>query len=95
MSATKLPRIADDERVVTAWSEYVSGPGWSNALVHALVAKKGTTDYRTIAFQPNEQTRDMHVLFAATAATTDAMTRAVVDALRPKKHLAAARGTKP
>lgn len=74
-------RISPDEYVVTAWAETAAGPGWSNSLVLALVCKRGTTDYRIEYLQPDEQTKEMCVLFSTVAAATAAMTRAAKLAL--------------
>lgn len=77
----KPEQIAPDERVVTAWAEYASGPGWHNSLVIALVSKRGTTDYRMVYLQPEEQTREMVTLRDVSATVAAKMTRLCAVAL--------------
>ena len=63
------------ERIVTAWAESASGPGWANAPVWYLVKTDIGYDVRCI--QPSEQTRDMVLLYRLSQEAHLSMTAAV------------------
>lgn len=49
-------------RIVAAWAESASGPGWANAPVWVLVRERDGT-LRLDCLQPSEQTHAMHLLY--------------------------------
>lgn len=61
------------DRVVTAWAEEASGPGFYNPLVWVLVRDQ-FGQLREEALQPDEQGDSLKVLHAASAAITRSMT---------------------
>ncbi|KGC15473.1 hypothetical protein DM48_314 [Burkholderia gladioli] len=50
------------EQVVTAYAEFASGPGWSNRPLWVIVRDENGK-LREECIQPEEQTRDMHLMF--------------------------------
>ena len=77
-------KLKDGDLVVTAWAEHVSGPGWSNHLVWVLVRERGGK-LREEAFQPDEQSGDMMVLFGVCAAAAKSLTAEVKRVLVEKR----------
>lgn len=63
-------------RIVAAWAESASGPGWANAPVWVLVRERDGT-LRLDCLQPSEQTHAMHLLYRVSACATAEMTAAV------------------
>jgi hypothetical protein len=64
------------KRVICAWAETCSGPGWANSLIWVVERdENGKLSQRAI--QPEDQTRDMVALFGVSAACSSAMKRAV------------------
>ena len=68
-------KLSDSERVVTAWAESCSGPGWANQLVWVLVQDR-EGKLRLEALQPDEQSGDMQAIFRYSALAAADMTRA-------------------
>lgn len=77
--------LAPDERIVTAYAQRASGPGWSNAPVWVIV-RDGNGRLRELCIQPDEQTREMLMLYDVAAAAHDALVRAVQSAARTRKQ---------
>ena len=73
--------LNDGDRIVTAWAEHATGPGWSNQLVWVLVRER-TGGLREEAIQPEDQTTEMQTLFWVCEAATKALTAAVERATR-------------
>lgn len=71
----------EQDIILTAYAQTCSGPGWSNSVIVAVIQSRGTPKYRVEYIQPEDQTRDMVVLFAAAAAINKAMIAAVDAAL--------------
>lgn len=69
-------KLKKGESIVTAWAEYCSGPGWSNAPIWVIVrdANKGL---REECIQPEDQTPEMLWLFATCASANRSMVAAV------------------
>jgi hypothetical protein len=65
------------EYVVVAWAEPVSGPGWANSPIRAIVQEQYGGHMRQVWLQPNEQTAEMLTLYGVNAASTGQMTRLV------------------
>lgn len=74
-----------EEFIVVAWAEPASGPGWSNAPIHAIVQEIGGGVMRQVWLQPGEQTAAMLTLYDVNAASTAAMTRLVAAKLKVRK----------
>ncbi len=81
--------IQKTDKVVTAWAEYVAGPGWANAPVWVIVCDINGR-LREECIQPDEQTAEIRALFAVSAAAAASMTRAV-EAARKVGHRKAAK----
>jgi hypothetical protein len=69
-------KIAADESIVTAFCEYASGPGWSNALCTVIV-RGADGSLRREYLQPNEQPPDVHTLFSVSAAAHAGLVNAI------------------
>jgi hypothetical protein len=65
--------LAADEYIVCAWAERCAGPGFSNSIVNLVIGKRGTPDLRRDALQPDEQSRDLIVLFPISESVSDMM----------------------
>jgi len=72
----RLMNWKDGDRVVTAWAESASGPGWANQLVWVLVRDRMGA-LRIKALQPREQTSDMRAIYGYSAMATRDMVMAV------------------
>lgn len=48
-----LLQMGPHDRILVAWVELVSGPGWTNHLVHIVIADPQST-LRRVSFQPDE-----------------------------------------
>ena len=68
--------IKKGESIVIAWAESYSGPGWSNQLVRVII-RSLDGGLREEAFQPQEQTNEMRVLFSISQAAASSMIHAV------------------
>lgn len=66
-------------RIVTAWAEAPSGPGWSNRIVWVLVRHEDGR-LEQIDIQPEDQTTEMRALFGVALAASQALTDTVVAA---------------
>lgn len=75
-------KLAKNERIVAAWASPANGPGWANAPIQVLIQRIGGPDYRMEWIQPQDQTDEMHYLYAVSAAVHGAMTAAVERAAR-------------
>lgn len=79
-------KLKKGDYIVTAWAEYVGGPGWSNAPIWVIV-KGADGVLRQECIQPNDQTEGMYYLFSASAAVSSSMTGVVRSAFRkPRKE---------
>lgn len=63
------------ERVIAAWAEKCSGPGWANEVVWVLRQEDGGRLYLD-AIQPPQQSVLMRSLFAVSAIVAEDMRRA-------------------
>lgn len=61
-------------RVVVAWGEYASGPGWGNQPLWYIVCDSNHTTLTVECLQPEEQTAEMRLLFAASEVITRQLT---------------------
>lgn len=73
-------KLEKDESVVCAWAEPAHGPGWSNAPVWIIIRDRNGT-LRQDCLQPDEQSRDMLVLYRMSALVSGQMKGAVETAL--------------
>jgi len=74
--------------IIAAWAESAAGPGWSNTPIWHLT-KNGDGILEIHALQPEEQSKDMRLLYPISEHCHRAMTQGVSVALHP------ARKTKP
>jgi len=68
--------IGKNETIVTAWAEYVSGPGWSNRPIWVIVQDR-YGKLRRECFQPIDQTPEMMWSFDSSYAAHSSMKGAV------------------
>lgn len=66
----------DEDRIVTAWAEKASGPGWHNTPIWVLI-QNSMGSYRIESLQPDEQTRDMRVLHSISDTVSYELTQIV------------------
>ena len=77
MPLPKKPRwLRKGDRIVTAWAESASGPGWANALIWIVVSDVENS-LRRECLQPEEHTHELHVLFGVSQAVQRAMLAAL------------------
>ena len=78
-----------DRKILAAWGERVSGPGWSNELVWVLSQDTAPGPefgrLRIDAIQPEDQTRELRALLGASAELNGCMVRLVAEAMRAKE----------
>jgi len=67
------------ERVIAAWAEKCSGPGWANEIVWVLRREDGGRLYLN-AIQPQDHSATMRALLAVSATVAEDMRTAVVEA---------------
>lgn len=68
--------LNEDDRVVTAWAENASGPGWSNEIIWVLVRERGGK-LREVAIQPEERSNGLALLHNISATVSQEMVWAV------------------
>lgn len=73
-------RLKDGDRIAYIRAERAAGPGWQNAPLWIIVRESGGK-LREECLQPNEQTRDMLLLYRAAEAIHAALAGAVEGAL--------------
>ena len=66
-----------DERIIAVVPEYASGPGWANKPIWVYIEQSATKRLRTECIQPDEQTAEMHTLFAPGAAMATALVQSI------------------
>jgi hypothetical protein len=76
-------RLETGERIVAAYAEAASGPGWSNSPIWVLIHCFGS--YRLACIQPDEQTPEIAMLYSVSSVAHAAMTAAVMRAARGKE----------
>jgi hypothetical protein len=64
--------IDENERIIGAWAESPSGPGWSNHLVWVCV-ESSLGSLRVDSFQRGEMTAEMVAIFGICVAASDAL----------------------
>jgi hypothetical protein len=64
------------DSIVTAYAEYCSGPGWSNAPL-CIIVRSENGEIREECLQPHEQDYDVHQLFPISATLQTQMMRAL------------------
>ena len=74
------------DRVICAYAEPASGPGWANRPVWVIV-QETTGRLRQECLQPSEQTERIRVLYAISAQVHGQMAREAESALRRAKRL--------
>lgn len=80
---------AHPPRIICAFAENHSGPGWANSLIHVIERDaNGKLSERWI--QPEDQTPAMAYLFHVSAAAHTSMTEAVKNTERKKRKPSAA-----
>jgi hypothetical protein len=77
-------KLAKGERVVCAWAERASGPGWSNFPVWVIVEDYYGEMHRE-CLQPHEQTAEILLHRTISEAVHDNMKYYVEQALKPKR----------
>ena len=68
--------------VITAWAESASGPGWANQPVWYLT-RDDNGKLEVECLQPNDQTKEMQILYAMSDITHRSMTAAVRKIIGP------------
>lgn len=58
----KTITLQHDEYIIAVVPEYCAGPGWSNTPVWVYIASPGGK-FRIDCLQPEEQSRELHLLF--------------------------------
>lgn len=76
-------KLTDREVIVTAYAEDAAGPGWANLPIWIII--KGDDGIRVECLQPDEQTREMLILYDTSQAVHLAMKHAVTRALQPER----------
>lgn len=76
--------LADRERIIAVVPETCSGPGWSNRLVWVHIINWGTAQMRTEAIQETEFNAELHALFNAGEAMSQALQQALRDYTQDK-----------
>ena len=74
-------RLEKNERIVTAYAQRASGPGWSNMPVWVIV-RDANGNLREECIQPDEQTAEIAHLFHVSEAAHFAMVAAVERAIK-------------
>lgn len=73
----KTIQLSPDEHIIAVVPSFSAGPGWSNQPLWVYIEQSATKKLRTECFQPDEQTPEMHALFAPGAAMAAALMRSV------------------
>jgi hypothetical protein len=68
--------------IVAAWAESASGPGWGNSPLWYLVKDNADGKYSVECLQPEDQTREMRLLYLTSQAAHLAMTHEVRKAVK-------------
>lgn len=76
-------KIKKSEHIVTAFAQTKFGPGWLNPLI-IVVVKDAKGKYREECLQPEEQTKEMCILFKISKHVNDALV-SQVKMLRDKR----------
>jgi hypothetical protein len=79
-------KLDAEETIVTAFAESAAGPGWGNSPVWVVVRARDHA-LRLECLQPDEQNREIRVLYGVSAATHAAMTKQVESLLREKRKV--------
>lgn len=88
-NAMKKITLASNERIVTAYAERMSGPGWSNQPVIVVIEttnSSGTATLRTEWVQPRCQPPGMADMFDVFAASHVALMRLVETVVQKKRR---------
>ena len=72
----KTIELQRDERIVAVVPEVCFGPGWATPLVHVYIVDSNWR-LRIEAFQPEEQSSELRLLFSPGEAMCTALNRAV------------------
>jgi len=72
-------------RVVTAWAERCSGPGWTNTPVWVLI-QDSDGGLRVESLQPMEQSASVRLLHGVSATCAETMTREVMECFSPEEE---------
>lgn len=75
-----VSNISKSDKIITAYAEYCSGPGWVNNIVSVLVQDSDGA-LRLETLQPDEQTPRMRALFSVSEVSSWSMTSAVREAV--------------
>lgn len=77
-------KLGKHDRVVAAFAEPASGPGWANTPLW-LIIQEGDGKLRRECLQPDEQSEGMRLLYATAAAVHGALVREVETLTRVRK----------
>lgn len=80
-----LLRLAPGEYIAAVVPEFASGPGWSNRPLWVYIGTGRGHEMRCECIQPEQQTRDMRIMFATLAAAHSQMLAAVEAVTRKAK----------
>ena len=73
-----------DWNLVTAWGEECTGSSWRNDIVWAIVARAGTSEYKMLCLQPNEQSPQVKALHKISHVVNQTMCAQVAGFIRAK-----------
>ena len=80
--------ITKEDYIVTAWGEQIEGNGWINTPIRVIV-REPSGKLRQECIQPDQQTREMRILFYVSHTVSSQMRSLMVDwhkyAPKPKK----------
>ncbi len=68
-------KLTENERVICAYAEKASGPGWSNRPVFVVIESKCTGGIRTECIQPDQQSEEMLTIYDFAAEAHEMMLR--------------------
>jgi hypothetical protein len=66
-----------EKRIITAWAESASGPGWSNSFINVLVENVTDSSLHIETIKSPEFSKEMHLLFGMSALASSQMLAAV------------------
>lgn len=77
------PKLGKNETLVIAWADKCAGPGWSNTPIWYIVRTNiGQLEQRCL--QPDEQSKDIRILFGVNYESSASMAEIVNDWLTKK-----------
>ncbi len=75
-------KLAKTDAVITAYAEGASGPGWANSPIWVIIRSQLDGSLRHECLQPDEQSREMRILWGVSQCAHATMTYAVARYLK-------------